>query len=230
MQIRHRSTKAAVRNPDAMPLIEAAKILRAVEVGSPRNVLELHVKCKLERGAPPIRGKVVLPRDVRLKSVKVLVLADGQQAVAARAAGADIVGAEDLIPKINDESIKYDKCIATPALFPLLAPLARQLGPKGLMPSPKRGTVTDDITAAVQDAKGLFEFRTDKQGVVHTGVARLGFSMDEITENATVVLNEIKDLGRNAEGKKKGASGNIIENIYLSSTHGPGIPIDLASV
>lgn len=131
---------AALQNPDAVDVQEAVRILQALEVGHPSHQIEAHVQCKVEKSTPLIRGSVVLPRSIRQEAI-VLVFATGEQAEEARAAGAHFVGGQELINKVQNGEIKFDKCISTPAMFPAVTKIARILGPKGLMPTVKKGNL-----------------------------------------------------------------------------------------
>jgi len=171
-----------------------------------------------------VRGVCVLPNGTG-KSVKVAVFARGDKAEEAKAAGADIVGAEELVQEVQGGKIDFDTVIATPDLMPLVGRLGKVLGPRGMMPNPKVGTVTPDVTKAVNDAKGgAVQFRVEKAGIVHAGVGKVSFSEDKISENIKALLDAVQ------KAKPTGAKGTYMKRVAVSSTMGPGVKVDLASV
>ncbi|SNT39008.1 50S ribosomal protein L1 [Tropicimonas sediminicola] len=170
-----------------------------------------------------VRGTVVLPNGTG-KSVRVAVFARGDKADEAKAAGADIVGAEDLMETIQGGTIEFDRCIATPDMMPIVGRLGKILGPRNLMPNPKVGTVTPDVAAAVQAAKGgEVQFRAEKGGVVHAGVGKASFDEAKLVENVRAFCDAV------AKAKPSGAKGTYMQKVSLSSTMGPGVTIDVAS-
>ena len=171
-----------------------------------------------------VRGSAVLPHGTG-KSNKVAVFADGEAADVARGAGADLVAFEDLLADIKEHKIDFDVLITLPEHMPKLGKLGQILGPKGLMPNPKVGTVTKDIAKAVHDAKGgQVRFRNDKQGIVHCSIGKVDFSVQAIKENLGVLLDELKKL------KPQATKGVYLQKIVLSTTMGPGLQIDQASI
>ncbi|KAF0717627.1 Aste57867_2190 [Aphanomyces stellatus] len=167
-----------------------------------------------------VRGVVTLPNGTG-KVVRVAVFAKGEKAEEAKAAGASIVGAEDLLADIQAGKLDFDRCVATPDMMALVGRVARVLGPRGLMPNPKLGTVTNDVTAAIQAAKGgQVEFRAEKKGVVHAGVGKVSFTDAALIENIRAFMVAI------GEAKPEGAKGKYIKACHLSSTMGPGIKLD----
>ena len=159
------------------------------------------------------------------KTVRVAVLARGEKADEAKAAGADLVGAENLIDSILSGKIDFDRCIATPDMMGLAGKVARVLGPKGLMPNPKLGTVTTDVANAVAKAKaGEVQYRVEKNGIVHAGVAKASFSEDKIYDNAKAFMDAI------IKAKPAGAKGTYVKKISLSSTMGVGVKVDAAQL
>ncbi|KAG2177731.1 hypothetical protein INT43_002978 [Umbelopsis isabellina] len=212
------SKKVVKVNPNALDLHEAIRVIKAAEVGRPQHQLEMHVQCKIEKSTPPIRGSIILPRNVKQEAT-ILVFAEGKKAEEARAAGATYVGGHELIEQVKNGDLKFDKCLSTPDMLPAVAKIARILGPKGLMPTLKKGTVTEDILTTVQKSKGSFDFKGDKNGVLHTGFARVSFTPEEIEANLKAILDEVK-----AFGKAHSLKG-VIRNVVLSSTRGPGIHI-----
>ena len=170
-----------------------------------------------------VRGMVSLPHGTG-KSVRVAVFARGDKAEAAQQAGADLVGAEDLAEKIQNGEIDFDRCIATPDMMAVVGKLGKILGPRGLMPNPKLGTVTPNVEKAVADTKaGQVEFRAEKAGLVHAGVGKASFGEAQLAENVSAFIDAIK------KAKPSGAKGTYIKKIALSSTMGPGVKIDTAS-
>jgi len=171
-----------------------------------------------------VRGVVALPNGTG-RSQRVAVFARGAKADEARAAGADVVGAEDLVEKVNSGTIDFDRCIATPDLMPLVGRLGKVLGPRGLMPNPKVGTVTMDVTGAIKASKGgSVEFRVEKAGIIHAGVGKASFAADKLVENIKAFADAVQ------KAKPQGAKGHFINRIAISSTMGPGVKIEPSSV
>jgi len=167
-----------------------------------------------------VRGVVNLPNGTG-RNVRVAVFARGDKADEARAAGADIVGAEDLVEQIQGGTIDFDRAIATPDMMALVGRLGKILGPRGLMPNPRVGTVTPDVTAAVKASKGgAVEFRVEKAGIVHAGVGKVSFGADAIAENIRAFADAVN------KAKPSGAKGNYVKRIALTSTMGPGVKVD----
>ena len=171
-----------------------------------------------------VRGVVTLPNGTG-KSVRVAVFARGAKAEQAEAAGADVVGAEDLAEKVQGGDLPFDRVIAAPDMMPIVGKLGRVLGPRGLMPNPKLGTVTADVGEAVKAAKGgQVEFRAEKAGVVHAGVGKASFEEAALLENVRAFIEAIN------RAKPSGAKGTYIKKVALSSTMGPGVKVDVASL
>jgi large subunit ribosomal protein L1 len=171
-----------------------------------------------------VRGTVLLPHGTG-KSVKVAVFARGDRAAAAKAAGADIVGAEDLAEQVTAGTIDFDRVIASPDMMAVVGRLGKILGPRGLMPNPKLGTVTADVAEAVKAAKGgQVEFRAEKAGIIHAGIGKASFSEEAIAGNIKAFVGAIQ------RAKPAGAKGTYIRKVSVSSTMGPGLKLDLASV
>ena len=171
-----------------------------------------------------VRGVVNLPKGTG-KSVRVAVFAKGGKADEATAAGADKVGAEDLMEEMQGGKIDYDRVIATPDMMGVVGRLGKVLGPKGLMPNPKLGTVTMDVTKAVTDAKsGQVEFRVEKAGIIHAGIGKASFSEGDLKENFTAFMDAI------VKAKPSGAKGKYVKKIAVSSTMGPGVKIDSTEI
>ena len=171
-----------------------------------------------------VRGATSLPHGTG-KSVRVAVFTQGESAVAAKAAGADLVGMEDLAEEIKKGNMNFDVVIADPAAMRVVGQLGQVLGPRGLMPNPKTGTVTPDVATAVKNAKaGQVRFRADKGGIIHGGIGRVTFEVNAIKENLEALLSDLK------RAKPASAKGVYLKKISLSSTMGPGIAIDIASL
>ena len=171
-----------------------------------------------------VRGTVMLPAGTG-KTIRVAVFARDQAAEAARAAGADLVGAEDLAETVQKGEIEFDRAVATPDCMPVVGRLGKILGPRGLMPNPKLGTVTTDVATAVQAAKGgQVAFRAEKAGVVHAGIGKTSFDEGSLAANVQAFVGAIRDA------RPAGAKGVYIEKIWLSSTMGPGVQLDVADL
>lgn len=171
-----------------------------------------------------VRGVCSLPNGSG-RSVRVGVFARGAKADEAKAAGAEVVGAEDLFEKVNGGTIDFDRCIATPDMMPLVGRLGKVLGPRGMMPNPKVGTVTMDVTAAVKAAKGgAVEFRAEKQGIVQAGVGKASFSEDALVANIKAFVDTV------AKARPSGAKGTFVQKVAISSTMGPGVRVEPNSV
>jgi large subunit ribosomal protein L1 len=171
-----------------------------------------------------VRGVVALPNGTG-RMLRVAVFAKGAKADEARAAGADIVGAEDLAEKVQKGEIDFDRCIATPDMMGVVGRLGKVLGPRGLMPNPKVGTVTMDVTSAVKDAKGgAVEFRVEKAGIVQAGVGKASFEEGALVQNVRAFVDSV------VKARPQGAKGTYLKKISLSSTMGPGVKVALASV
>jgi large subunit ribosomal protein L1 len=208
------------------PLDEAVKLIKQ----QPAAKFDETIEVALCLGVDPrhadqmVRGMVQLPHGTG-KSVRVAVFAKGPKAAEAEAAGADLVGAEDLAERIQAGEIDFERCIATPDMMPVVGKLGKVLGPRGLMPNPKLGTVTQDVAAAVAAAKGgEIQFRAEKAGVVHAGVGKSSFSEDQIAANLRAFIGAIN------RAKPSGVKGIYLKKVSISSTMGPGIRIDVASV
>lgn len=171
-----------------------------------------------------VRGVCSLPNGTG-KKVRVAVLAQGEKADEAKAAGADVVGAENLIDSILAGKVDFDRCIATPDMMGMAGKVARVLGPKGLMPNPKLGTVTTDVANAVKKAKaGEVQYRAEKTGIVHAGVGKVSFSEDAIYENAKTLIDAV------IKAKPSGSKGTYLKRVSISSTMGAGIRVDLSKL
>jgi len=187
---------------------------------------ELHVRLNVDprQADQNIRDTVVLPAGTG-KTVRVAVFADTEDAATAKKAGADIAGSDDLLQQLDKGTIDFDVLISSPQMMSKLGKYARVLGPKGLMPNPKSGTVTNDVKKAVQEAKaGRVEYRVDSNGIVHVGFGKVSFATDKLTENATALLQSIKS------NKPSSIKGSYFVNVYVTVSMGPSVKIDLSDV
>ena len=202
---------------------EAIALVKKTAVAKFDETVEIHIRtgCDGRHAEQQIRGAVVLPNGTG-KTVKVLVFAKGDKVNEAEAAGADYVGGEELIPRIqNDGWLDFDVVVATPDMMGVVGRLGRVLGPKGLMPNPKAGTVTPDVTKAVQDIKaGKIEYRLDKNNIVHVPVGKASFSEEQLADNFQALIDEINKV------KPAAAKGQYIKSATLSSTMGPGVKLN----
>ncbi len=207
-------------------LAEAIKLLKDRATAKFDETIEVAMNLGVDprHADQMVRGVVNLPNGTG-RSVRVAVFARGDKAEEAKAAGADIVGAEDLVDIVQKGEIAFDRCIATPDLMPLVGRLGKVLGPRGLMPNPKVGTVTADVAAAVKASKGgAVEFRVEKAGIVHAGVGKVSFDAKALEENVKAFADAV------IKAKPSGAKGNYVKKVAISSTMGPGLKLDLASV
>ena len=204
---------------------EAVTLVKKASTAKFDETVEAHIRtgCDGRHADQQIRGAVVLPHGTG-KTVRVLVFAKGAKATEAEAAGADFVGGEELIPKIqNDGWFDFDVVVATPDMMGVVGRLGRVLGPKGLMPNPKAGTVTMDVTKAIADIKaGKIEYRLDKTKIVHVAVGKVSFTEEQLQENFKAIMDAI------VKAKPSAVKGQYIKNITLASTMGPGVKIDPA--
>jgi large subunit ribosomal protein L1 len=208
------------------PLPEAVKLVKDRAKAKFDETIEVAMNLGVDprHADQMVRGVVNLPNGSG-RTQRVAVFARGAKAEEAKAAGADIVGAEDLVEKVNAGQIDFDRCIATPDLMPLVGRLGKVLGPRGLMPNPKVGTVTQDVTTAVRGAKGgSVEFRVEKAGIVHAGVGKASFSEEKLVENVRAFADAVQ------KAKPAGAKGSFVNKISLSSTMGPGVKIEPSTV
>jgi len=171
-----------------------------------------------------VRGVVTLPNGTG-RTLRVGVFARGAKAEEAKAAGADVVGAEELVEKVQGGSIDFDRCIATPDMMPLVGRLGKVLGPRGMMPNPKIGTVTMDVAGAVKGAKGgSVEFRVEKAGIIQAGIGKASFSEEKLVENIKALADAV------VKAKPAGSKGTYVQRVAVSSTMGPGVKVEPASV
>ncbi len=208
------------------PLAEAVKLVKARATAKFDETIEVAMNLGVDprHSDQMVRGVVSLPNGSG-RTVRVGVFARGAKADEARAAGADVVGAEDLVEKVNGGEINFDRCIATPDMMPLVGRLGKVLGPRGMMPNPKVGTVTMDITNAVKGAKGgSVEFRVEKAGIVQAGVGKASFQENQLVENIKALADAVQ------KAKPPGAKGHYINRVAISSSQGPGVKIELSSL
>jgi large subunit ribosomal protein L1 len=220
--------RAARENIDRNAFLSVDEAVKAVKSNANAKFDET-IEIAMNLGVDPrhadqmVRGVVALPNGTG-RTVRVAAFAKGQKAEEAKKAGADIVGAEDLMEKIQNGFMEFDRVIATPDMMSVVGRLGKVLGPRGLMPNPKVGTVTANIGQAVKDAKGgAVQFRVEKAGVIHAGVGKASFEEKAIAENVKAFIDAV------AKAKPAGAKGTYIKKISLSSTMGPGVKIDTAA-
>jgi large subunit ribosomal protein L1 len=228
MSIGKRTVKAreGIDPAKAYPLDEAVKLVKARAKAKFDETIEVAMNLGVDprHADQMVRGVVSLPNGTG-RSAKVAVFAKGAKAEEAKKAGADIVGAEDLAEIVGKGQIDFDKCIATPDMMGVVGRLGKVLGPRGLMPNPKVGTVTMDVTQAIKDAKGgAVEFRVEKAGIVHAGVGKASFEEKAIAANIRALIDSV------VKAKPAGAKGTYLKKISISSTMGPGVKIALDSV
>ena len=206
---------------------EAISLVKKNAVAKFDETIECHIRtgCDGRHADQQIRGAVVLPNGTG-KTVKVLVFAKGAKADEAEAAGADFVGGEELIPKIQNEGwFDFDVVVATPDMMGVVGRLGRVLGPKGLMPNPKAGTVTMDVTKAIEDIKaGKIEYRLDKANIVHVPVGKASFTEEQLTENFNALMDAIMKV------KPAAVKGAYLKTVTLTSTMGPGVKVNVAKI
>lgn len=205
---------------------DAVKLLSQVKTAKFDETVDLAVRLGVDPKHPEqmVRGTVVLPNGTG-KSIKVLVFAKGEKEKEAKDAGADYVGSEDILEKISKGWLEFDSAIATPDMMGAVGKIGKVLGPRGLMPNPKTGTVTFDVAKAVKDAKaGKVEFRVDKAGNVHVPFGKVSFDADKLNGNLTALLDTI------IKAKPSSSKGTYLKSITISTTMGPGIKIDTADV
>lgn len=223
---RSQAARAAYDRNTEHTIAAATKIVKANATAKFDETVEVAINLNVDprHADQMVRGVCNLPNGTG-RSVRVAVFAKDAKADEARAAGADVVGAEDLMEQIQAGDMPFERVIATPDMMPLVGRLGKVLGPKGMMPNPKVGTVTMDVAKAIQDAKGgAVEFRAEKSGIIHAGVGKSSFTEDKIAENVGAFLSAIQ------KARPSGAKGIFIRRITLSSTMGPGVKINSADI
>ena len=222
---RSKAARVAFEGKDLISVEDAVKLIKGAASAKFDETLEIAMNLGVDprHADQMVRGVVQLPNGTG-KTVRVAVFARGAKADEAKAAGADIVGAEDLMETIQSGKIEFDRCIATPDMMPLVGRLGKILGPRNLMPNPKVGTVTMDVKAAVEAAKGgEVQFKAEKAGVVHAGVGKASFDAAKLAENIRAFIDAVN------RAKPSGAKGTYLKKVSISSTMGPGVSLDLAS-
>lgn len=222
----YRKVAELIEKSKAYSLKEALELATKTSVGKFDGTVEIHLNLNVDPKVADqnVRGTVSLPHGTG-KTVRVAAFVAAEQAEAAKKAGADLAGEEELLAKLDKEQIDFDVLISTPQLMPKLGKYARLLGPRGLMPNPKSGTVTTNVAAAVKDAKGgKVEYRVDKQSIVHQGVGKVSFGADKLFDNTKAV---VENLTTNKPASIKGA---LIKSATVSTTMGPGIKVDIAGL
>ena len=221
---RIKAARAAVEGKANLPLAEAVKLVKANASAKFDETIEIAMNLGVDprHADQMVRGTVTLPAGTG-KTVRVAVFARGPKADEALAAGADIVGAEDLMETIQSGKIEFDRCIATPDMMPIVGRLGKILGPRNLMPNPKVGTVTPDVAEAIRAAKGgQVQFKVEKAGVIHAGIGKASFDEASLIANARAFVDAV------GKAKPSGAKGSYMRKISLSSTMGPGVTVDVA--
>ncbi|MEJ1993402.1 MAG: 50S ribosomal protein L1 [Maritimibacter sp.] len=222
---RTRAAREAFAGKDDVTVEEAVALVKANANAKFDETLEIAMNLGVDprHADQMVRGVVSLPNGTG-KSVRVAVFARGPKADEATAAGADIVGAEDLMETIQSGKIEFDRCIATPDMMPIVGRLGKILGPRNLMPNPKVGTVTMDVKAAVEAAKGgEVQFKVEKAGVVHAGIGKISFDEAKLAENVRAFVDAVQ------KAKPAGAKGSYMQKVSLSSTMGPGVSVNVES-
>jgi len=222
---RTRAAREAVAGKELLALSEAVSLIKSNATAKFDETIEISMNLGVDprHADQMVRGTVNLPNGTG-KTVRVAVFARGPKADEATAAGADIVGAEDLMEAIQSGKIDFDRCIATPDMMPIVGRLGKILGPRNLMPNPKIGTVTMDVAEAVTAAKGgQVQFKAEKAGVIHAGVGKASFDAKALEENILAFVDAV------AKAKPTGAKGTYMKKVCVSSTMGPGVSVDLSS-
>jgi large subunit ribosomal protein L1 len=223
---RLKAVREGVEREKFYPVDEAVKVVKSRAKAKFDETIEVAMNLGVDpkHADQMVRGVCNLPNGSG-RTVRVAVFARGPKADDAKAAGADVVGAEDLIEQVQGGTINFDRCIATPDMMGLVGRLGKVLGPRGLMPNPRVGTVTMDVAGAVKAAKGgAIEFRVEKAGIVHAGVGKASFAEKALVENIKAFVDAV------VKAKPSGAKGNYVQKISLSSTQGVGVKVDMGSV
>jgi large subunit ribosomal protein L1 len=222
---RTRAAREAFNGKENLSVTEALELVK----GNANAKFDETVEVALNLGVDPrhadqmVRGTVNLPNGTG-KTVRVAVFARGEKAEEAKKAGADIVGAEDLMETVQSGKIDFERCIATPEMMPIVGRLGKVLGPRNLMPNPKIGTVTMDVAEAVAAAKGgQVQFKVEKAGVIHAGIGKASFDVKALEENLLAFVDAV------SKAKPSGAKGTYMQKVAISSTMGPGVSVDVAS-
>lgn len=222
---RIKEARKKVTGLQANSVQDAVKLVRESATAKFDETLEIAINLGVDprHADQMVRGTVNLPNGTG-KKIRIAVFARDQKAEEARDAGADVVGAEDLVESIQGGNIDFDRCIATPDMMPLVGRLGKILGPRNLMPNPRVGTVTPNLKEAITNAKGgEIQFRVDKTGIVHAGIGKASFNEEQLVENVTAFVGAVN------RAKPVGAKGKYVKRISLSSTMGPGVEVEIAS-
>src|SRR6195952_3153409 len=223
---RLKKAREGVDREKLYPLVDAIKMVKERAKSKFDETIEISINLGVDprHADQMVRGVVTLPNGTG-RTLRVGVFARGAKADEARAAGADVVGAEDLVEKVQGGQIDFDRCIATPDMMPLVGRLGKVLGPRGMMPNPKIGTVTMDVATAVKGAKGgSVEFRVEKAGIVQAGVGKASFSEEKLVQNVKALADAV------SKAKPAGAKGTYIQRVAVSSTMGPGVKVEPGSL
>jgi large subunit ribosomal protein L1 len=220
------AAQAKVETGKAYPLADALKLIKSLSKAKFDETIEMSMNLGIDprHADQMVRGLTSLPNGTG-RTVRVGVFARGPKAEEALAAGADVVGADDLAEKVQAGDIQFDRCIATPDMMGVVGRLGKILGPRGLMPNPRLGTVTMDVKGAVTAAKGgQVEFRAEKAGIIHAGIGKVSFEDDKLLENAKALADAV------IRAKPTGAKGTYLKGVAISSTMGPGVKVDISTV
>jgi large subunit ribosomal protein L1 len=223
---RVRNSREGIDHTKSYPLDEAVKLVKARATAKFDETIEVAMNLGVDprHADQMVRGVVSLPNGTG-RSVRVGVFARGDKADEAKSAGAEVVGAEDLVEAVQKGEIDFDRCIATPDMMPLVGRLGKVLGPRGLMPNPKVGTVTNDVVEAINNAKGgAVEFRVEKAGIILAGIGKASFAEPQLVENIRALADAVQ------KARPSGAKGTYIQRVAVSSTMGPGVQVDTASL
>jgi large subunit ribosomal protein L1 len=223
---RTQAARTGIDRSKSYPLAEAVKLVKERATAKFDETIEIAMNLGVDprHADQMVRGVVSLPNGTG-RTLRVAVFARGAKAEEAKKAGADVVGAEDLVETVQKGEINFDRCIATPDMMPLVGRLGKVLGPRGLMPNPKVGTVTNDVASAVKDAKGgAVEFRVEKAGIIQAGVGKASFGETQLAENIRAFTDAVQ------KSRPAGAKGTFIQRVALSSTMGPGVKVDTTTL
>ncbi|CAM2008591.1 50S ribosomal protein L1 [Acanthopleuribacter pedis] len=222
---KYRAAASKIEQKD-YDLREALELLKSMDIAKFDETVEMAFRLGVDprRADQMVRGTLMLPNGTG-KTKRVLVIADGERQKQAEEAGADIVAGEEIVQKIQDGFLEFDAVIATPAMMRVVGRLGKVLGPRGLMPNPKTGTVTMDVANAVKEIKaGKVAYKVDKTGIVHAPIGKKSFGLDKLFANAEALANSV------VKAKPPGAKGKYLKSVYVSATMSPGISIDTSSV
>lgn len=226
MSKKHNEAKTKIDKTKQYDIKEAIGFIKELKHVKFDETVDLAVNLGVDprKSEQMVRGSVVLPHGLG-KKVRVAVFAKGEKATEAESAGAEIVGAEDLVEKVSGGWLEFDKVVATPDVMGLVGKLGKVLGPRGLMPNPKSGTVTFDVGKAVQDiTAGKADFRTEKAGVIHVSIGKVSFEDDKLIDNAKTVISSLE------KAKPSSSKGKYLKKISISSTMGVGVPVTVSSL